>query len=260
MKKIVIGAVALVILAQILSTYYLNHRLRPCGLFFYLCTQQCDEDLRDALARNDLQRPLADMAHTQALIACNVENVGDPAGAARCREEADRAFANRLAEIDALDAAATQIRDQCVAGCRTEYQECNASNDAASSGAVARSIDIIGTISADCFPGATCFEPVSDFCQRASGNCDECTLSLCGGGEWTIETLGNQLPVTTTLVAATDLSRNPRVLATSTMRGNQVILNVPPDIKLGEGEQLYFGLSSQNKAVGHVALRLRKSK
>lgn len=260
MKKVVIGAVALVIISQLISTYYLNRRLRPCGLLYYLCEQACDDDLEDALERNDLQRGLADIAHGQALTNCLVENVGDAAGLAECREEADTAFRNRIAEIDGLDAAARQMRGQCVSECSRQYQECNATNEAAfsSSGAVSASVDVVGTVSADCFPGAACFEPVSDLCQQISGVCDQCTLSLCGGGEWTVETVGNQLPVTTTLVAATDLSKNPRVLATSTTRGNQAILNVPPNIKLGEGEQLYFGLGSQNK--GRVELRIRRSK
>jgi hypothetical protein len=263
MKKIVFGAVALLIITQLASTYYLKRRfqLQACPLMYSVCQRGCDAALRDTLNANNLDRGIARIAHQQALIECNVQNIGNTTAQQQCRQEETRAFDDLMARIDASDVAARERHERCVAQCRTENDACQASNAAVSDGNITAAVDVVGTVTDDCIPGGPpCFKPVSDFCQHASGPCDECTLSFCGGGEWMIETDGNQLPSSTTLVAATDPLKNPRVLATSTTRGNQAVLNVPPNIKLGAGEQLYFGFSSAKKAGGPVQLRFRRSK
>jgi len=267
MKRLVIGAVALVIVIQVASTYYLTNRirlLRACVLIQRLCRQECDDALSDTLNANNARRILDSVAHNQARFDCVSQHGGDNAALRECNEEADRVFNERMAQLDASDAAASETRERCVAECRREKDECDAYNDSVFSnptGAVAANVDVVGTVTAGCLDdGGPCFVPVSDFCQRASGACDQCTLSLCGGGEWIVETVGNQLPVDTTLVAASDPSKNPRVLATSTTRGNQVVLNVPSNIKLGEGEHLYFGFKSQKKPGGPVDVRIRRRK
>jgi hypothetical protein len=262
MKKLVIGAVALVIASQLISVYYLNHRIRfiACLPMRQLCELRCDRALSDTLDRNDGERMRRAAALQLAILDCNGNP--DPAARARCAQEVTSNFQEEMARLDASDAAARATRDQCVEECRREYEACRAGNDASlSTGAVSASVDVVGPGTIDCVEGgAPCFRPVSDFCQRASGSCDQCWLSMCGGGEWTIETVGNQLPLNTTLVAALDPSKNPRVLATSTTRGNQAVLNVPPNIKLGEGEQLYFGFSSEEKRSGPVQVRIRRNK
>jgi hypothetical protein len=266
MKKIVIGAVALVIVSQVISTYYLHRivHLRACVLIYSLCEQRCDTALSDTLERNDAQRILDTVAHNQARFDCISQHAGDPAALRQCAEEADRVFNDQLASLNASDAAARETREQCVAECRRQYDACQADNAAilsGSTGPVAASVNVVGNVTVDCVEGgAPCFKPVSDFCQRISGACEQCGLSLCGGGEWMVEPVGEQLPLSTTLVAAADPSKNPRVLATSAARGSQAVLNVPPNIKLGEGERLYFGFSSQKKPGGPVEVRIRRSK
>lgn len=258
MKKLVIGAVALVIVAQLLSTYYLNRRFIyiGCDFSYHLCIQVCDADLREVLDRNNAERLRAFPDFQQALSACGLP-LDDTAR--QCRQDAERAFNERLARLDVSDADARERRQRCAADCRRQHEECRAGNAAAfSTGTATANVDVVGNITIDCVEGgAPCFKPVSDFCQRALGACDQC-LALCGGGEWTVETIGEQLPLNTTLVAATDPSKNPRVLATSTTRGNQAVLNVPSNIKLSDGEKLYFGFSSQKKPGGPVAVRIHR--
>lgn len=62
------------------------------------------------------------------------------------------------------------------------------------------------------------------------------------------------------LVAADGRAQNPRVLATSTPKGNLASLSVPPDIKLSEGERLYFGFDSKEKPCGPLKVRVLRSK
>jgi hypothetical protein len=210
-----------VILSQVISPYYLNRRIRLMECFgsFLSCDLRCENALRDVLDRNERERLLAGSHHLEARFDC-----GPPIddAARRCIQDADRAFNEQMARLDASDTAARQTREQCVADCGRQLHQCEA---ALSGGAVAGSVDVVGTVTAGCLDdGGPCFVPVSDFCQRASGVCDQCTLSLCGGGEWTVETVEDQLLVNTTLVAATDPLKNPRVLATSTTRGNQTLL------------------------------------
>jgi hypothetical protein len=266
MKKIVIGAVVLVLVSQAISAYYLNRRFRlmACGVSYYLCEQRCDTARDNALRLNEAQRLLAAVAYNQARFNCIGEHAGDNAALTRCAQEAERAFSERMASLDASDAAAIATREQCGEECSRRLHACDAANAAAlsgSTGAVAGSVNVVGNVTVDCVEGgAPCFKPVSDFCQRASGACDQCWLSLCGGGEWVVEPVGEQLPLSTTLVAATDPSKSPRVLATSAARGNQAVLNVPPDIKLGGGEQLYFGFSSRKRPGGPVEVRIHRSR
>lgn len=261
MKKIVIGAVALVIVSQAIFAYFLDSRFRLCGLGYYLCEQRCDNALRNTLDANNRDRFFAFPDLQRALDLCGLP-IDDTAR--ECREEAQRAFNDRIAALDAADAAARETREQCVAECGRQLRTCDAANAAllsGSTGTVTATVNIVGNVTVDCIEGgAPCFKPVSEFCQRASGGCEQCGLSLCGAGEWTVETVGNQLPVNTTLVAATDPSKNPRVLAASITRGNRVVLNVPPNIKLAEGEQLYFGFRSPKKPGGPVEVRIQRSK
>jgi hypothetical protein len=104
--------------------------------------------------------------------------------------------------------------------------------------------------------GATCFKEVSDTCQAMSDGCGNCGISLCGGGEWKFD---SEVPLTVTLVAAADLS-NPRVLAASTLKGNQAVLNVPADIRLKDKEQLYLQFASTAKPKGNVKVQVRRGK
>jgi hypothetical protein len=201
------------------------------------------------------------MAHGQAITNCTVENVGNTAGREDCQREATRVFEERLREIDALDQFATEAQERCITECGRKKEECETSNANASTGAVSANIYVGATVTITCVEGgAPCFQPVSRFCSQISGACDQCLQSLCGGGEWTVETVGDQLPLNTTLVAATDPSKSPRVLATSTTRGNQAVLNVPRDIKLGGGEQLYFGFSPAKRGGGPIQVRIQRSK
>ncbi|HEV7744200.1 MAG TPA: hypothetical protein VGO56_04310 [Pyrinomonadaceae bacterium] len=266
MKKIVFGAVALVIISQLASTYYLNRRfqLKACGLMYVVCKQGCDQVFDQALANNQSRRDDIREARDRRLDNCVRDHAFDSEAQFRCENDVRLDADAQLARVDAVDAMAKKRRELCVQKCGTQLQECDASNAAAfasDSNSITATVNTAGTVTVDCIDGgprAPCFKPVSDFCQHATAPCDGCTLSFCGGGEWTVDA-GNQLPLNTTLVAATDPSKNPRVLATSTTRGNQAVLNVPADIKLGEGEQLYFGFSSTKKPGGPVEVRIQRS-
>ena len=260
MKKIVIGAVALLIISQVISTYYLNRRVRlvGCDLINHLCAQRCGDALRDTLSENNDQRLLNFLALQQANFECNIQHERDDAARSQCLQEASTAFDQREAVLSASDAAARETRNQCVAECS---HACEATNDLVIAGSTGASVSVVGNVTVDCVEGgAPCFKPVSDFCQSISGACEQCGLSLCGGGEWMVEPVGQQLPLSTTLVAATDPMKNPRVLATSAARGNRAVLNVPPNIKLGGGEQLYFGFSPQKKPGGPFEVRIQRTK
>lgn len=263
MKKNLFIAIAVVIVSQAILTYLLDRRFRlmACGLIYHLCVERCDDILENTLDRNESSRSLATSDRLQALTDCGppIDDV-----ARQCLQEAERVFNDRIAALAAADATAREMREQCAAECSDELHACDAANTAALTGrggTATANVNVVGNIKIDCVEGgAPCFKPVSEFCERASGGCEQCWQSLCGQGEWTVETVGNQLPLNTTLVAATNPSKNPRVLAASFPRGNQSVLNVPPNIKLGEGEQLYFGFSSKQKPGGPVEVRLHRSK
>jgi hypothetical protein len=81
---------------------------------------------------------------------------------------------------------------------------------------------------------------------------------MCGGGEWLID---SELPLSSvTLVAAQGRSMRGRVLATSSIKGKRAILNVPRDLKLNSGEQLYFQFSSRTKPRGAVKVTIHRDR
>jgi len=81
---------------------------------------------------------------------------------------------------------------------------------------------------------------------------------MCGGGEWRLE---SEVELqSATLVAVSDRFKNGRVLATSSINGKRATLNVPRELKLQRGEQLYFQLRPRTKTQGPVKITMQRIK
>jgi hypothetical protein len=223
-------------------------------LTYATCVRRCNHDRDVAIASNNLQRTQVQIQLGRDLIDCNVEYLGNPLASRRCRQEKRAAANARLAQLDASDRMAQRARLRCIAECRRQHDAGTSTPTSTVSG----SVPLVGIVTLDCLPGgAPCRASVPEFCTKAASACDQCWRSLCGGGEWSFEA---EVPLVVTLLAVSDPSKSPRVIATSSRKGQQTILSVPADIKLGAGEQLYFGFSSPGKPGKAVKVNIQRDK
>jgi hypothetical protein len=226
-------------------------RSQECRAAQDRCIRDCDRVRDDGLAGTNGQRGIFTIRFGQDMTQCIVQHVGDPAATEQCREETRRALRDEMARLDALDEAFRETHRLCVGRCRQEGYECD--NTPATATPL---VSAQRPFEFECPPGgAPCFKEVLEVCTVISGPCDDCWRSLCGGGQWAFE---SETPVAITVVAATDPLKNPRVIATSSMNGNQAVLNVPTDIKLSSEERLYLGVSPKEKSVGPFKLLIRR--
>jgi hypothetical protein len=207
-----------------------------CEREFRRCVGGCNTARNQTLARNNLRRSEIRIQLARDLIQCNVRFPRDPVARQRCRNETQAAANAELAALDRSDRQAERDRLNCIQDCRTRRSECE--RPPGPQPIVSEGFEI------ECLEGGPpCRVAVSEFCQRATGPCDDCLHSLCGGGDWLID---SEAPLrSVTLVAVSDSSRRGRVLAVSSIRGKRARLNVPRDLRLKAGEKLYFQFSPQ---------------
>jgi len=224
-----------------------------CERDYRTCVGACNVTRNQTLARNNLRRSQIRIQLGRDLTQCNVRFIGDPAGRQSCRNEKQAAANAALAELDRSDRQAERDRIGCITECRRQLRECREPSQSRPEPTVN------GEFTVDCLEGGPpCRGAVSDFCTRAAGACDDCWRSLCGGGEWLID---SEVPLrSVTLVGVSDTSRRERVLATSSIKGKRAILNVPRDLKLRPGEQLYFQFTSRIKPHRAVKVTIHRDK
>ena len=231
----IIRIIFLACLSLILSS---NVLAQTCETRYRGCVRGCNTTRDQALARNNLERNQVRIRLGRALTQCNVQFVTDPAGRQECRRAAQAAADADFARIDGLDRQAQRDRIACITECRRQRTECLQPPPPTP--------NFGGRFEVECLEGgAPCSGPVSEFCQRAAGACDDCWRSLCGGGEFRFDSDASLRRVT--LVAASNPSGPARVLATSSVKGGQLRLTVPHNVKLNSGEQLYFQFSPRTR-------------
>lgn len=204
-----------------------------CEREYGQCVRGCNTTRDQAISRNNLQRSEIRLQLGRDLIQCNVQFAGDQAGRLACRNEKQAAANAALAALDRADRQAQRDRIACITECRRRRSDCQQPPSPQPQPIISGGFEI------DCLEGgAPCRGEVSQFCQRATGACDDCWRSLCGGGDWLID---SEAPLrSVTLVAASDTFRRERVLAVSSIKGTRATLKVPRDLKLRSGEKLYF--------------------
>lgn len=230
-RIIILAAISFVFSVDVLSQ-------DQCAVNYRNCVRTCNTTRDQALSRNNLERSQIRIRLGQQLIQCNVQYVNDRTGRQACRDEKIAAANAELAALDAADRQAQRERRNCIRECRRQLTECRQPP--------APTPNFGGSFEFECLEGgAPCSGPVSEFCQRAAGACDDCWRSLCGGGEFRID---SDAPLRTVkLVAASSPSGAARILATSSVKRGRLRLNVPRDIKLNSGEQLYFQFSPRTR-------------
>jgi hypothetical protein len=243
MKSLVLRILVLTAIELVLSfTIYGQTR---CDRDYRTCVRACNATRGRTLARNALRRSQIRIQLAQELTQCNLRHIGDPAGRQSCRNEKLTAANAALAELNRADRQAGRDRLSCITECRRQLRECQEPPRPEPT--------VNGGFTIECLEGGPpCRGAVKEFCTMASGACDDCWRSLCGGGEWLIDSEVQLRSVT--LVAVSDTSSNERVLATSSIRGKRAILNVPRDLRLESGEQLFFQFSSRAKP--HKAVKI----
>jgi len=243
MKNVALAVVAVLAVAAGIYAYTLSGRvsLVECHQDFQLCAQACDAARQSALNALAAQIVTVESQRMQDIFRCGPP-IDDAARQciADANARADEAMRRLRASADAAHA-------QCVMGCKSRNNRC-----------ARLPPEFHGDIDIACIgSGARCFKEVSETCQAISGACDDCGISLCGGGEWLFD---SELPLTVTLVAAAPDLSNPRVLAASTPLKNAAVLNVPADIKLSGQERLYLGFDSTAKPKGAVKVRVHRDR
>ena len=222
-----------------------------CTREYARCVRACNATRDQTLANHGVRRGQIRIQLNQALIQCNVQFIGNPAGRRACRNQAQARAGAELAALDALNQQAQRIRIGCITDCRQQLRDCEQSTPSLPT--------LSGDFTVDCLPGgALCQGPVSGFCQRAAGACDDCWRSMCGGGEWRLESEVDLRSVT--LVAVSDRFKIGRVLATSSVNGKRATLNVPRDLKLRRGEQLYFQFRPRTKTQRSVKVTIQQDR
>ena len=249
MKNLVLRILVLTAMGLVFSSTVFGQT--RCESDYRTCVRACNTTRDQTLSRNALRRSQIRLQLGQDLTQCNVRFIGDPRGRQSCRNEKQAAANAALAELDRSDRQAERDRISCITECRRQLRECQQPP---------RPEPIVdGGFTIDCLEGGPpCRGAVSDFCKRAAGACDDCWRSLCGGGEWLID---SEVPLrSVTLVAVSDTSRRERVLATSSIKGKRAILNVPRDLKLRSGEQLYFQFSARIKPRQAVKVTIHRDR
>lgn len=257
MKNAILAGIAVLAVIALLVSFNSFYRIRSqaCQNARDRCVQECDRTRDRALSENQLRRTQINFELQQDLLDCRINNVGNQAAIDQCQREKINAAEMELARLDVSDDAIRDVRLQCVTECDSQARKCDKNRTPQK---VDVAIDIDRPIEVGCLEGgAPCFKEVLEICTVISGPCDECWTSLCGGGDWSFQ---SEVPLDVTLVAATDPLNNPRVLATSSMKGKQAVLSVPADIKLDRREQLYFGFSSKEKPGGPVKVLIHRSR
>jgi hypothetical protein len=257
MKNFILGATAvLAVVALVVSINSLFRiRSQACRDALNICVQQCDSTRDRALSENQLRRNDINFDLTRAFRDCRIENILNGEDAiTQCQTEKTNAAEEELAALDRLDDAIREVRQQCVTECNNQAKKC----DNRLPTRIDTTPDINVPAAIDCLEGgAPCVKPVLEICTVIAGPCDDCWKSLCGGGDWSFE---SSVPLEVTLIAATDPTKNARVLATSSMKGKQAVLSVPADIKLNKKERLYFGFSSKEKPGGAVKVLIHRGR
>ena len=249
MKNLAVRILVLAAIELILSFAVFG---QTCERNYRTCVRTCNLRRDQTQARNDIRRSQITIQLGRDLIQCNIQNVGNPTAREQCRNERIAAADAALAQVDASDLQAERDRIRCITECRRQFRECQAP--------APREPVVTGPrVTIDCLDGgAPCRGPVSEFCTQAAGSCDDCWRSLCGGGEWLID---SEVPLSSvTLVAVSEASRSERVLVTSTIRGTRATLNVPRNLNLRRGEQLYFQFRSRTRPNRPVKVTLHRNR
>ena len=231
-------------------------REEQCRSRIESCSQSCDINHRQDSGEIVLERRGEDLRHRSESITCNLEYLGDPAAKQGCLATEDRRHEAAVRRLDARQQHADATLTACRQGC------CDA---AAGRGCPACGSDRTNEVTPDtsfvieCIegPGTPCFHEVPDICQRLTGVCQGCELTLCADQGWTLQA---ELLVDATLMAGTGPGAG-RPLASATARDGRATLAVPRDIKLQSGEklQLQFRFSGPPAMARKVTLHRERS-
>ncbi|HEX5709078.1 MAG TPA: hypothetical protein VFX96_17385 [Pyrinomonadaceae bacterium] len=244
----IVGALAVVVVAGFLLRYEIIRELE-CRLQRVYCSHECDQAfIRERFAIQDERNRLTEERNGR-LGECADRFDRDSPAYQQCWAQVMEAFQPRMQELSQSEIFAVMVRDTCKENCEAICGERTARTGVID---VSTPVDVeVGCVEG----GAPCFKEVPKICTVISGACGECWRTLCGGGEWAFE---SDVPLEVTLAAAADPAKSPRVLATSSARGKEAVLDVPKDIKLDMGERLYFGFNSREKTRGTVKVVIRR--
>lgn len=236
-NRFVIVAATLALIVSALAFYRDLHLERlvlseRCRAQSEECSQNCETGYDLEILRILIRRDLERLEHSQRMIECSL----DLSSAARCRGEEEARHSEAVARFDASTTETNTSRVTCLQACGEAAGQCQRDED--DSGFTPKP-DV--TVEFKCIdaPGAPCFQKVPDLCQRISGACDNCALTLCGDRIWTLE--GDSL-LDATLIAVAG-SGAGRTLASSSSKGNRATLFIPRKIKLESGEELQVRLT-----------------
>lgn len=222
-----------------------------CRKRYERCVRSCYRTRDRQLARNQAQRGLMEFQRLRDLSDCFTQNIGNEETRIECQRQVNAAADTAIAHLD--DAAYAEF-DHCMAECSQGAKDCD--SEVRFYGEV---VSPTVTVEVECIDGtrAPCFVKVREICKKISGPCDDCWRSLCGDSTWFFE---SDIPLVVTLVAATDLKKDARVLSHTSKKGKVVALPIPKQIKLKGKEQLYIGFSSNKKPAKPVQVIIHRSK
>ncbi len=212
------------------------------------CESACDQTFLHDTLEIAISRSNARLNHAQALLACRVDNIGSQAAIDACQQTENDRFNRQMGQLDAQVQVLLNARDACRDSCTARAAECAGGDDD-----LPQKIDVPFTI--DCIDGnnAPCFKPVPDICKLVNDVCQDCLNSLCPGSDWYFQA---DAQVTITLVAATSEKETGRDLAKSSMKDDLIKLEVPDNVKLKEGENLYLRFTGDKVSKG-MSIHLR---
>lgn len=249
MKNLLLRIFVLAAVALVCSFHAFGQA--QCARDYRTCVSNCNTTRDQTRSSNNIARNQIRLQLARDLTQCNVRFVGDREGRRVCRQEAILAANAEIAEHDLSDREADRNRIDCIRECRRRLRECQQPS--------LPTLSLDGGFTIDCLEGgAPCRGAVSEFCTQAAGACDDCWRSMCGGGEWLID---SEVPLSNvTLVAAQGRSMRGRIVGTSSIDGRRASLYVPRDIRLNAGEQLYFQFSSRTKPRHPVKITIHRDR
>lgn len=240
--SVILSSIAVVVTVGLLVLI----RQRENSIRELACVRECAHTRDQELGRVALERSMAQLAHRQALLECQINNPGDATGLQRCRDAANNDFARQVAGLTARSNAAVAQFTVCTNDCAHPRRGTPQPQPE-------QSIEI------PCIETATftCFREVPEICKQINSPCGDCWNSFCPdmAHEFSAATA-----ITVSLLAAANPEKNPRPLATSS-KGTTVTLAVPANVKLEKDEKLWLKFEFASKpAQNKVTLRVKPSR
>lgn len=233
-NRILIASVVLLLVGSISYLFWKSFQFDRtiCRIVYQNCKEACEHTKASKLVQVRFEEFQADRVHADNLLQCRISSER-----ALCEQEENIAYA---AIKEQFRSRKDQIEVEyvaCVDGCQASRNSCNGKVTLPEDGGIDLPNDCKGRDRHD----QGCLVDVPEICKRMANVCNECPLA-CPGSSWRF-TSNSQVELS---LVAVNSENDIRVLATSKDQGKGLLLFIPEDVALEDGESLCFFIKSKS--------------